>query len=84
MREFYVYVMANRSKTLYVGMTNSLERRVAEHRAGLSAFTAKYAMKKLVYHQATNNPRSAIAREKEFKGWLRSKKIALIESANPE
>ena len=84
MREFYVYIMANRSKTLYTGMTNDLERRVAEHIAGLSKFTAKYRMKKLVYYEAVNDPVSAISREKEIKGWLRSKKIALIESGNPE
>ena len=84
MREFYVYIMANRSKTLYTGMTNDLERRVAEHIAGFSKFTAKYRMKKLVYYEAVNDPGSAISREKEIKGWLRSKKIALIESGNPE
>ena len=84
MHEFYMYIMANRSKTLYVGMTNNLERRVAEHKAGLSMFTSKYGTKKLVYYEATDDPRSAIAREKEIKGWLRSKKIALIESGNPE
>ena len=84
MREFYVYIMANRSKTLYVGMTNNLERRVAEHKTGLSTFTAKYAIKKLVYYEATNHPEAAISREKEIKGWLRSKKITLIETGNPE
>ena len=84
MREFYVYIMANRSKTLYTGMTNDLERRVAEHIAGFSKFTAKYRMKKLVYYEAVNDPGSAISREKESKGWLRSKKIELIESGNPE
>ena len=84
MREFYVYIMTNRSKTLYTGMTNNLERRVAEHRAGLSKFTAKYEMKKLVYYEAVSDPGSAITREKEIKGWLRDKKIALIELDNPE
>ncbi len=84
MREFYGYIMANRSKTLYTGMTNNSERRVAEHRAGLSKFTARYQMKKLVYYEAVNDPGSAITREKEIKGWLRSKKTALIESGNPE
>ena len=84
MRDFYVYIMANRNKTLYVGMTNDLERRVAELRAGLSAFTARYAIKKLVYYEATHNPIAAIGREKEIKGWLRSKKVTLIETGNPE
>ena len=84
MSEFYVYIMANRSKTLYTGMTNNLERRVAEHRAGLSRFTAKYMIKRLVYYEAARDPGSAITREKEIKGWLRGKKIALIEAGNPE
>ncbi len=84
MREFYVYIMANRSKTLYVGMTNNLERRVAEHRAGLSTFTSMYGITKLVYYEAANEARAAITREKEIKGWLRAKKIALIEADNPE
>ena len=76
--------MANRTKTLYTGMTNNLERRVAEHRADLSKFTAKYGIKELVYYEAVSNPDSAITREKEIKGWPRSKKIALIETGNPE
>ena len=84
MREFYVYIMANRSKTLYTGMTNDLERRVAEHTAGLSTFTSKYGITKLVYYEAANDPGSAITREKEIKGWPRAKKIALIESDNSE
>ncbi len=84
MRDFFVYIMANRSKTLYVGMTNNLERRVAEHRADLSTFTARYGIKKLVYYEATNTPEAAISREKQIKGWLRSKKVTLIELGNPE
>ena len=84
MREFFVYITANLNKTLYTGMTNNLERRVAEHRAGLSKFTAKYGLKKLVYYEAVNDPASAITREKEIKGWRRDKKIAMIESENPE
>ncbi len=67
-----------------MGMTNDLERRVAEHKAGLSQFTARYDMKKLVHHESTDSSESAIAREKQIKGWVRSKKVALIESENPE
>ncbi len=84
MRNFYVYIMANRSRTLYVGMTNDLERRVAEHRAGLSNFTAKYDIKKLVYYESAGSPESASAREKQTKRLLRSKKVELIESGNAE
>jgi len=84
MRDFYVYIMANRSKTLYVGMTNDIERRVVEHKAGLSAFTAKYNISKLVHYEVTDNPESAIEREKQIKGWLREKKVALIEESNSE
>ncbi len=85
MTEFYVYIMTNRSRTLYTGVTNNLKRRVYEHRHKLvEGFTAKYNITRLVYYEATPDVRSAIAREKQIKGWLRSKKIALIESANPE
>ena len=81
---YYVYIMASASNTLYIGMTNNLERRVAEHRANaLPGFTAKYNVHRLVYMETTTDVRAAIAREKEVKAWRRSKKIALIESANP-
>jgi putative endonuclease len=84
MRQFFVYIMSTRAKTLYVGVTNDLERRVLEHKVLSSAFTAKYNVTKLVYYEATQDAQSAIRREKQIKGWLRSKKIALIESLNPE
>ena len=85
MRQFYVYIMTNRSRTLYTGVTNDLERRVYEHKHELvPGFTQKYNITLLVYYEATPDIRSAIAREKQIKGWLRSKKIALIESVNPE
>jgi putative endonuclease len=85
MRQFYVYIMTNRSGTLYTGMTNDLRRRVDQHRRGEgSRFTAKYRIGRLIYYQACSDVKSAIAREKEIKGWRRSKKIALIESMNPE
>jgi len=83
--EYYVYIMTNRSRTLYTGVTNNLRRRVYEHKHKLAlGFTQKYNITLLVYYEATSDVRSAIEREKQIKGWLRSKKIALIESVNPE
>ncbi|MBI5739158.1 MAG: GIY-YIG nuclease family protein [Nitrospirae bacterium] len=85
MKQYYVYIMTNRSKTLYTGVTNNLERRVYEHKNKLVAgFTSKYNIDRLVYFEATQDINSAIAREKQLKGWLRAKKVALIEASNPE
>jgi Predicted endonuclease containing a URI domain len=85
MNQYYVYIMTNKSKILYTGITNDLERRVYEHKHKLvRGFTSKYNIDKLVHFEATSDVQSAIAREKQIKGWLRSKKIALIESSNPE
>jgi len=82
---YFVYIMTNRSKTLYTGVTNNLERRVYEHKHHLvEGFTKKYNITKLVYFEETNDVREAISREKQIKGWLRRKKIELIESVNPE
>jgi putative endonuclease len=84
-KEYYVYIMTNKSRTLYTGVTNNLERRVYEHKHKLMpGFTSKYNITKLVYYEAGDNINVAIAREKQIKGWLRAKKIALIESVNPE
>ena len=78
-------MMTNRSKVvLYIGMTNSLERRVSEHQRGeIKGFTAKYQLDRLVYYESFDDPRDAIAREKEIKGWRRSKKNALVATKNP-
>ena len=85
MKKFYVYIMTNHSGTLYTGVTNNLQRRVREHKSGkFKGFTAKYKIKKLVFFEEGNNINDALRREKEIKGWLRSKKIALIESINPD
>lgn len=85
MRQYYVYIMSSLSRTLYTGVTNNLERRVYEHKQKLiPGFTQEYHVTNLVYYEATPDVRSAIAREKQIKGWLRAKKLALIESANPE
>ena len=76
--------MTNHSKTLYVGVTSNLPKRVAEHKQGLvEGFTKKYCIKKLVYYEGTGDINSAIAREKQLKGWLRNKKVNLIDSFNP-
>ena len=85
MKQYYVYIMTNKSRTLYTGVTNNLRRRVFEHKHHLiDGFTKKYNITKLVYYEETNDIREAIAREKQIKGWLRKKKIALIESTNAE
>ena len=76
--------MANKSRTLYTGVTSDLKRRVYQHKHKLApGFTSKYNITQLVYFETTSDVKSAIAREKQIKGWLRSKKIALIESTNP-
>ena len=84
-RSYYVYLMANESRMLYTGVTNNLERRVSEHSGKMYAgFTKKYNIKRLVYYEEMGDVRDAIAREKQIKGWLRSKKVALVESLNPQ
>ena len=85
MKQYYVYIMTNRSKTLYTGVTNDLVRRVYEHKNKMiDGFTRKYKLTQLVYFEETTDVQAAIAREKQIKGWLRSKKVALIESENPQ
>ena len=82
---YFTYIMTNRAGTLYVGVTNDLERRVYEHKTGtVPGFTRKYKVDQLVHYETTEDIFSAIQREKQIKGWLRSKKIALIESINPQ
>jgi putative endonuclease len=84
-KEYYVYIMTNKSRTLYTGVTGDLMRRVYEHKRKLvQGFTSKYNIQYLVYYESTPSVHAALAREKQIKGWLRSKKIALIESVNPE
>lgn len=84
-RSYYVYILANRSRMLYVGVTNDLERRMSEHKQKLvPGYSSRYNLRRLVYYESTNDIMAAITREKQIKGWLRARKIALIESANPE
>ena len=83
--EYYVYIMTNKSRTLYTGVTNNLMRRVYEHKSKLvPGFTSKYNIQFLVYYESTSSIHVALEREKQLKGLLRSKKIALIDSLNPE
>jgi len=83
-RQYYVYIMTNRSRTLYTGVTNDLVRRVYEHKHKLvQGFTQKYNITRLVYYEVCSDAMSAISHEKRIKGWLRAKKVTLIESTNP-
>jgi putative endonuclease len=85
MRDYYVYIMTNKSRTLYVGVTNDIERRILEHKQKLiPGFTKKYNITKLVWFEAFNDVCQAIEGEKRIKGWRRSKKIALVEANNAE
>ncbi len=85
MKNYYIYIMTNKYNTvLYTGVTNNLERRVGEHKSKKSSgFTAKYNVTRLVYFEEGLDVNIAIAREKQIKGWLREKKIELVESLNP-
>lgn len=84
MKAYYVYILASRSRTLYTGVTNNLERRILEHKRKLfRGFTGRYRIERLVYFETWGEIRAAIQREKQIKGWLRAKKVALIQSMNP-
>ena len=84
MKTYHVYIMASASRVLYIGVTGDLLRRAREHKEKkVPGFTAHYRVTELVYFEAFGDARVAIAREKQLKGWLRSRKIALIESFNP-
>jgi putative endonuclease len=83
-RAYCVYILASRSRNLYTGVTNDLQRRIVEHRDGLvPGFTSKYNISRLVHFEVFGDVRYAIAREKEIKAWRREKKIWLIERDNP-
>ena len=84
---YYVYILASVTNyTLYIGVTGDLLRRVYQHKNNLDpdSFTAKYGVHKLVYFEQTTDVRAALEREKQLKGWRRSKKNALIETMNPQ
>ncbi|MCF7807521.1 MAG: GIY-YIG nuclease family protein [Candidatus Marinimicrobia bacterium] len=82
-RRYFTYILSNRNRRLYVGMTNDLNRRLKEHRIGKKGFAAAYRMTQLVYFEIFPGPFQAMRRESEIKKWRREKKIALIESVNP-
>jgi putative endonuclease len=84
-REMFVYILASRSRRLYVGVTNDLARRVWEHKSGaVPGFTKRYGITRLVYFERLTGPTQAIEREKRTKDYARVKKVAIIESMNPE
>lgn len=81
---FYVYILANRSRNLYVGFTNNIVARVRQHREQRpGTYTARYKITRLVYYERFGYVQNAIVRENEFKDWNRRKKLDLIEQANP-
>ncbi len=85
MSDYHVYIMASKARTLYIGVTNNLERRVYEHQNYLVAgFTDKYNVERLVYFEATTDVTAAISREKQLKGWRRERKMELITAFNPK
>ena len=85
MKQYCVYVLTNKSGTLYIGVTSNLRKRVWEHKNKVVAgFTKKYNIDKLVYFEQTENVMSAFEREKQLKKWSRAKKIFLIEKVNPK
>ena len=82
---YYVYILSSAKGVLYVGMTNDLVRRVAQHRGReVPGFTKRYNVDQLLYFEHTNDVNAAITREKQIKGWVREKKAALIEAQNPQ
>ena len=84
---YYVYILASATNyTLYIGVTGDLIRRVYQHKNNMDpgSFTAQYSVHKLVYFEQTTDVRAALEREKQLKGWRRSKKNALIETMNPQ
>ena len=85
-RQFWVYILTSWSgNAMYIGVTNSLEKRLQEHRGGSgSEFAKKYRVTRLVYAEEYDNPTDAIAREKQLKGWRRERKNELVRSVNPE
>ncbi len=84
-RRYFFYIMSNPSRTLYTGLTNSIRRRVREHKLKLTpGFAAKYNITRLVYFESFVDVRNAIEREKQIKAWTRAKRVALIESMNPK
>jgi putative endonuclease len=85
MAQWYIYIVSNHAHTLYTGMTDNLPKRVSEHQSGRfkNAFTARYTFDRLVYYEGAANQTAAARREKQIKNWPRAKRVALIQSMNP-
>ncbi len=85
MKTYYVYILSNKSRRLYTGITSDLIARVRQHREKVNqGFTARYNFDKLVYYEKFSHPLTAIKREKQIKGWLREKKLKLVLESNPD
>lgn len=84
-RRYFVYIMANNSRTMYVGMTNNIQRRITEHKNKIfpASFTKRYGLNKLVYFEEHAAAYAAISREKQLKNWHRAWKVDLIKIHNP-
>lgn len=85
-KSYYVYILTNiNNTTFYIGVTNNLIRRIYEHKKGMAdGFTKRYKLKKLIYFEEYQDPKAAIAREKQLKNWHRQWKLNLIKSTNPD
>ena len=84
MRNYFIYIMSSRTRTLYIGVTNDLMRRLDGHQSGeFEGFTTKYKIYRLVYFEQHDDVGMAIAREEQLKNWRREKKLALIRNYNP-
>ncbi len=83
-KKYYIYILTNKSHTLYTGVTSNLKKRVYEHKMKMvPGFTKRYNITRLVFYEETTDVNTVLNREKQIKGWLRNKKIILIEQNNP-
>jgi putative endonuclease len=84
-RRYFVYILSSKTKRLYIGVSNDLERRVAQHkRREVEGFTSRYNIDRLVYYEETDDVWAALNREKQLKGWVRIRKVELVSDMNPE
>jgi putative endonuclease len=85
LHDYFIYILTNRSGTLYIGVTDELPRRLSEHRQRVvSGFTSKYQLSRLIYVEVSSDQTAAFARERQLKKWSRAKKVRLIEAQNPK
>jgi putative endonuclease len=85
-RQYHIYILASDSRQLYVGVTNNLYRRIAQHRSGLApnSYTNKHRIHRLVYSESTHDVLAALCREKQIKSWTRRRRLELIGQVNPD